>query len=80
MLNVIEAKYVSGHTVWLRFNDGVAGEVDLTGELTGEVFEPLKDEAVFREVTLNEDFGTITWPNGADLAPEFLHERVKVTA
>lgn len=78
MLNVIEAKYVAGHTVWLKFNDGVEGEVDLAGELEGEVFEPLLDETVFSTVRLHSEFGTIVWPNGADFAPEFLHERVKI--
>ena len=80
MLNVIEAKYVAGHSVWLKFNDGVAGEVDLAAELEGEVFEPLRDESVFSTVRLHPEFGTIAWPNGADFAPEFLHGLVKVTA
>ena len=78
MLNVIEAKYVAGHTVWLKFNDGVEGEVDLANELEGEVFEPLLDVKVFSTVRLHSEFGTIVWPNGADFAPEFLHERVKI--
>jgi hypothetical protein len=80
MLNVIEAKYVAGHTVWLKFNDGVEGEVDLADELEGEVFEPLRKVGAFREVRLHPEFGTIVWPNGADFAPEFLHERVKIAA
>ncbi len=43
MHDVIEAKYVDNYTIWLRFDDGSAGEIDLSGELDGEVFEPLKD-------------------------------------
>jgi len=80
MLDVIEARYVHGHTLWLRFEDGTAGEVDLSAELDGEVFEPLKDQAYFRQVRVNPDTGTIEWPNRADFAPEFLYAKLHVVA
>lgn len=76
--NVIEAKHVRDFIVWVKFEDGTAGEVDLTDELWGPVFEPLKDPSYFRQMTVAE-YGTIAWPNGADLAPEFLYERARVT-
>jgi len=44
-------------------------------ELHGEVFEPLRDPEVFAQVKINPETGTIEWPNGADLAPEFLHKQ-----
>ena len=44
MLHVKDAKYVSGHVLWIAFDDGTFGEVDLKGQLHGPVFEPLKDE------------------------------------
>ncbi len=44
-------------------------------ELWGQVFEPLRDPARFREFRIDEGHQTIEWPNGADLAPEFLYER-----
>ena len=59
--------------VW--FDDDTVKDVDLTGELWGEVFEPLKDSGFFQQVFLNPETGTVEWPNGADLAPSFLHER-----
>jgi uncharacterized protein DUF2442 len=40
------------------------------------VFEPLRDADFFAKVELDEELGTIVWPNGADLAPETLHEWV----
>lgn len=58
----------------LTFNEGSVKEVDLGGELSGPVFEPLKDVQFFRKVALNHDTGTVEWPNGADFAPEFLSE------
>ena len=39
---VRDARYVSGYSIWVRFNDGAEGEVDLSLELHGEIFEPLK--------------------------------------
>jgi Protein of unknown function (DUF2442) len=78
MEDIIEAHYVSGYTVWLRFEDGTEGEVDLSSELYGPVFEPLKDQAYFSRFRVNPDTGTIEWPNRADFAPEFLYERAHV--
>ena len=78
--DVIEARYVGEYTIWLRFEDGTQGEIDLSGELDGPVFEPLKEPAYFRQFSVNAETGTIEWPNRADFAPEFLYEKVHVTA
>jgi hypothetical protein len=80
MVDVTEARYVSGYTIWLRFEDGTEGEIDLSEELNGPVFEPLRDHAYIAQLRVNADTGTVEWPNGADLAPEFLYEKVRVTA
>ena len=72
--------YVGGFTVHLRFTDGVEGDVDLSDDLWGEMFEPLKDPTIFGQVRVHPDFHTLCWPNGADLAPEFLYEKVQVLA
>ena len=69
------ADYVGGYTIHVRFIDGVEGDIDLEGELWGEVFEPLKDIEVFRRFRLDAELNTVTWPSGADLAPEFLYEK-----
>ncbi len=73
LARVVEAKYRGGHCVWLRFSDDVSGEVDLASEMWGDVFEPLRDPRAFAAFRLD---GTLTWDNGADLAPEFLHDLV----
>jgi hypothetical protein len=75
--DVMEARYVGDFVVWLRFRDGTAGEVDLSRELWGEVFEPLRDPAYFKNFTLDLVCRTLVWPNGADFAPEFLHDAVR---
>jgi hypothetical protein len=75
-----EARYVRDYVLWVRFGDGSEGEVDLGAELEGQVFEPLRDPAYFRAFTLHPELRVVTWPNGADFAPEFLYERVRVPA
>jgi hypothetical protein len=80
MNRVIGARYVSGYTVWVEFEDGTSGEIDLAAELEGPVFEPLRDTATFRSFAIHPDLHTLVWPNGADFAPEFLRERIRVTA
>ena len=77
--DVMEARYVRDFVVWLRFRDGTAGEVDLGQELWGPVFEPLRDVEYFKKFTVHPELETLVWPNGADFAPEFLHDAVRVT-
>jgi hypothetical protein len=73
---VTEARHVGGYRLWLRFNDGAMGEVDLGSRLYGEMFEPLRDPELFRQVRVDPELDTVVWPNGADFAPEFLHDLV----
>ena len=78
--DIVEARHVGGYVVWLRFRDGTAGEINLERELYGLVFEPLRDLSVFGQFAIHPEFQTLVWPNGADFAPEFLHDSVRVTA
>lgn len=73
LVQVVDARHLGGHRVWLRFDDGMEGEVDLREALRGPIFEPLQDPARFAEFSVDM---TLTWPNGADLAPESLYARV----
>lgn len=77
-LHVIEARHVRDYTVWLRFNDGTCGEVDLSGELDGPVFGPLRDPEQFKRLRIKHH--TLAWENGADFAPEFLREHARIAA
>lgn len=72
---VIRAQYGGGYLIHLTFSDGLANTVDFAQWIDGPVFEPLRDTAYFRRFFL--EGGTVTWPNGADIAPETLHERAK---
>ena len=71
-IHVEDAKYIRDYTVWLSFNDGSQGEIDLSTELYGEIFQPMKNIDFFKSFTLEGH--TLFWENGADFAPEFLRD------
>lgn len=66
---------LAGHRLAVEFEDGVTGTVELESELFGPVFAPLRDEALFSQVRLDE-FGAPCWPNGADLAPDAIYAQL----
>lgn len=74
MLHIKSARHISDFILWVAFDDGTDGKIDLKNILKGPVFEPLKDVAVFSKVAVDPELETVVWPNGADLAPEFLKE------
>ena len=75
LLKITSAKYPGDYSFCLEFNDGTSGKANISEELWGEVFEPLKANNYIAEFHI--DNGTLEWPNGADLAPEFLNELVE---
>jgi hypothetical protein len=75
--SVISAEQTGPFRLRLRFDDGAEGELDIRAVTTFEgVFEPLNDPDFFARVRVEEDAGTIVWPNGADLDPLVLHSKV----
>ena len=72
ILHTSEVIPLPGYRLFLRFNNGEAGEVDLSGELDGEVFAALRDPTLFATAYQHPVMRTAAWENGADLAPEFL--------
>jgi len=76
-LHVEQVTYLDSYVLRVGFSNGDVKDVDLRGELHGEVFEPLRDLELFRQVRVSEETRTVEWPNGADLAPEFLYQTGK---
>jgi len=74
ILHTTEISYLGDYRLWLAFNNGESGKVDLEQELWGEMFEPLKDKAQFATACQHPVMKTVAWANGADLAVEFLLE------
>jgi hypothetical protein len=75
---VTQARHVEGFRIRLTFNDGLEAVVDFADWLDGPVFEPLKDPDAFARFFV--EAGAVTWPNGADIAPETLYERAKASS
>jgi hypothetical protein len=70
----------TGYRLRVTFVDGTSGLVDLSAwlasdRIVGSVFEPLRDEAFFRQVSV--ELGAISWPNGADLAPDAMYDVIQ---
>lgn len=67
-------RHISGYKLEVGFSDGLTAVIDLEDELWGPMFIPLKDVEFFRQVRADAEVHTLVWPNGADLAPEFLYD------
>jgi len=73
---VVSIEYRQGHVYHVVFDNGLEGDVDFSEYVgRGPIFEPLKDLAFFQQARI--EGGTISWPNGADVAPETLYEKVQ---
>jgi len=74
--DVVSIEYRQGHVYHVVFDDGLEGDVDFSEYLgMGPVFEALRDPAIFQAARI--EGGTIAWPNGADVAPEALYEKLE---
>lgn len=75
--DIIEVTVLDRHRLFLKFNDGLEGVIDVGKLITFEgVFEPLKEEKFFQQVKVQPEWGTIYWPNGADLDPYVLYAEI----
>jgi hypothetical protein len=76
MHRVVKVAALPQYRLEVEFDDGVAGIVEIFPRLSGPVFEPLRDEALFRLATIDAETGAVCWPNGPDLAPDAMYSRL----
>jgi hypothetical protein len=75
--DVVEARALEGHRLFVRFDDGTTGTLDIAALTKFDgVFAPLQDPVYFANVRVDPDLGTVVWPDGADLCPDVLYARV----
>ena len=73
-IHVTDVQYLGSYRLKVVFDDGAEKVVDFKDELWGEIYEPLNDVELFKQVSINPDFGVLCWPNGADIASDTLYE------
>ncbi len=78
IIHVLKVTVIPPYTLDILFDDGTRKRIDLRRELYGPIFEPLRDPALFARVFVDENSRTVTWPNGADFAPDYLYQLVPV--
>ncbi len=77
---VARVRAKSGMRLQVEFVDGTSGEVNLKAflqgpRIAGTLFEQLRDTALFAQVRV--ELGAVTWPNGADLAPDAMYDAIR---
>ena len=76
MKRIVDVEARTGYRVWIRFADGIDGEIDLSDLVGSGVFKIWQDPSEFRKVVVDRETGTIAWPGGIDLCPDTLYEDV----
>lgn len=79
MVRVTAVKALEPYRIWMRFNDGVEGTVDLSPLIGKGVFQALADPEEFATALVDPATRTVAWPNGIDLCPGALYEDIKAT-
>jgi hypothetical protein len=77
LVDITGVEVIGEYQLRLTFEDGTAGDVDFSERIWSGVFEPLRDPAYFARVSVDSEAGTISWPNGLDMAPEPLYAEAR---
>jgi hypothetical protein len=77
---ITDAEARPGYRLWIRFADGVEGEVSLQHLVGKGVFAAWRDREQFSKVSVDAESGTVRWPGGLDLAPDALYTRITGTS
>ena len=74
IIHITQVKVVGTYSLDLTFDKGIRRRVNLRKELYSPIFEPLRDPAYFAKAFVDSDSRTVSWPNGADFAPDYLYQ------
>ena len=75
MRRAIEVRPVDGYRIWIKFDDGTQGEIDLSDLAGRGVFQSWTDRKVFEAIRVDES-GAVVWPGEIDLCPDALYLRL----
>jgi hypothetical protein len=77
LYDIVDAKARDGFTLWVKFEDGLEGEVDLAHLVGQGVFRRWADDpSEFARLRVDNESGTVTWPGGLDVAPDAIYQRI----
>ncbi len=76
MHRIIDVKPLRNYRIWIKFSDGVEGEVDLSALVGKGVFSAWEDVDFFNSVFVDPESHTIAWENGIDLCPDNLYAKI----
>ena len=76
VLKINEVRPLPGFKIWVKFQDGVEGNVDLSDLVGKGVFSKWKEPGFFESVFIDKESHTVAWPGGIDLSPESLHAEI----
>jgi hypothetical protein len=74
---IIACKPKPNYHVWIRFDDGLEGEVDLSALVGKGVFEAWESVDFFNQVRVDPRTDTLTWGDEIDLDPYVLREKLQ---
>ncbi|HEV2426338.1 MAG TPA: DUF2442 domain-containing protein [Terriglobia bacterium] len=72
--SVVGFQFAGPYTLRVEFDDGTVQVIDFGPILRGELYGPLEDERLFRQVEIDPEVHTLVWPTGADFDPATLHD------
>jgi hypothetical protein len=74
IFRVVSFEHRAPYTLLVRFDDESEQRIDFLPVLSGELFAPLRELAIFNQVRIDPEVHTLVWPNGADFDPATLHD------
>jgi hypothetical protein len=72
-IKISAVEVLEDYSLRLYFHNGTIKEIDLEPVLSGVLYDPLRNRELFRQVAVDDEAGTIKWPNGADFDPQLLY-------
>jgi len=76
LYRIVDVKALPQYRLWVRFENGIEGEVDVSDLVGKGVFKVWEDTRVFEEVYVDDETCTVAWPGGLDLAPDALYRDI----
>ena len=75
MFNPVEVKALPNYKLWVKYSDGIEGEVDLSHLVGKGVFSLWNDFSAFQKVYISSS-GEIAWSDTIDICPDAVYMKI----